>query len=523
MEINWDSIRYFFQIPRDWFRYIHRKIHNAYGTLFIRVMDGEYGGMKIDIDKQVFKETVEDAIALDEYVKSVDDVTPDENGNVKLEGYVKSVNDVEPDENGNVSLDANYLEPSDITTQGIVVGTDYNGEQTVCSPNHKHNVKDVEGSVKTVNDVKPDQNGNIKVDTLKSVNGIVPDEAGNVDLGTLVKSVNDHQPDENGKISFSVVERVDGVQPVDGNVPLGAIRSINNTIRPVNGNVDLTNVFAPVEHTHPHTQISDWSNATKDFLKADELTSPGIVVGTDYDDADHPVCSPNHKHNAKDIVNDETNGFVTLDTEQTITGKKTFTTNVYILSGSNGFAFAPETNTMTFGRAALGWVGDAVVLGSPETAVQISLGKNLAVIESSGGSKIQVSDVGVQVLSKLSGGLTSGSELVEVVAPVSIDGVGTGIIHLNATANKARLTNQPTDTGKESLAIATCGYVQKNALTVPDGKELKTYDAAFVSDVKWDGTKIIVNKRVLEFTNGVLTAVKNAASNTIDTVAYSPS
>ena len=128
MEINWDSIRYIFQIPRDWYRYIHRKINNAYGTLFIRVMDGEYGGMKIDIDKQLFKEAVEDVAGLNEYVKSVDDITPDENGNVKLEGYVKSVSDIKPDENGNVNLGENFLEPSDITTVGIVVGTDYKGE-----------------------------------------------------------------------------------------------------------------------------------------------------------------------------------------------------------------------------------------------------------------------------------------------------------------------------------------------------------------------------------------------------------
>ena len=62
MEINWDAIKYIFQIPKDWYRYIHRKIHNAYGTLFIRVMDGEYGGMKIDIDKQAFKDAVEEAV-----------------------------------------------------------------------------------------------------------------------------------------------------------------------------------------------------------------------------------------------------------------------------------------------------------------------------------------------------------------------------------------------------------------------------------------------------------------------------
>lgn len=108
MEINWDSIKYIFQIPREWYSYIHRKIHNAYGTLFIRVMDGEYGGMKIDIDRAIFKEAVEDAVDLD--------------------GYVKSVNNIEPDENGNVDLDENFLEASDITTQGIVVGTDYVGD-----------------------------------------------------------------------------------------------------------------------------------------------------------------------------------------------------------------------------------------------------------------------------------------------------------------------------------------------------------------------------------------------------------
>lgn len=108
MEINWNAIKYIFQIPKEWYSYIHRKIHNAYGTLFIRVMDGEYGGMKIDIDPTLFKEAVEDVAGLNEYVKSVNNVTPDENGNV--------------------SLDDSYLEPSDITTPGIVVGTDYVGE-----------------------------------------------------------------------------------------------------------------------------------------------------------------------------------------------------------------------------------------------------------------------------------------------------------------------------------------------------------------------------------------------------------
>lgn len=73
------------------------------------------------------------------------------------------------------------------------------------------------------------------------------------------------------------------------------------------------------------------------------------------------------------------------------------------------------------------------------------------------------------------------------------------------------------------MAIATVGWVKEKAITVPDGKKLKTYDATFVSDVTWNGTQIVVNKMTLEFTNGVLTAVKNASPNKINTVAYSPS
>ena len=494
MEINWDSIRYFFQIPREWFRYIHRKIHNAYGTLFIRVMDGEYGGMKIDIDKAMFKEAVEDVAGLNEYVKSVDDVTPDENGNVKLEGYVKSVSDIKPDENGNVNLGENFLEPSDITTVGIVVGTDYKGEHTVCSPNHKHNVKDVDGSIKTVNGNSPDKNGNVVIPSVLKVNDILPDDTGNVDLGVLVKSVNDHQPDENGKISFSVVEKVDGVEPVNGNVPLGAIRSINNTIRPVNGNVDLTGVFAPLEHTHPHTQISDWSQATKDFLKATELTSPGIVVGTDYDDADHPVCSPNHKHNAKDIVNDDTNGFVTIDTEQKVSGRKLFTSTLDVAN-----------NSVT-------------------TGVQLQPGGVVLVRGDNPGLSLTLPNSNREEIGHF--GYTASANTLQLISMKYGFAIGNANdnnneVVIGAQQNKAKLTNSPsTDGTAPDLAIATVGWVKEKAITVPDGKELKTQNITVVTNVTWNGTQIVVEKKNLEFTNGVLTDWGYVSSSKINTVAY---
>lgn len=497
MEINWDAIKYIFQIPKEWYSYIHKKIHNAYGTLFIRVMDGEYGGMKIDIDKQLFKEAVEDVAGLNEYVKSVDDITPDENGNVKLEGYVKKVSDIEPDENGNVNLGENFLEPTDITTVGIVVGTDYKGEKTVCSPNHKHNVKDIVGAIKTVNGNIPDENGNVVVEAgIKTVNNIQPDAAGNVDLGQLVKTVNSHEPDENGNIQFDVVEKVDGVSPIAGNVPLGAIRSINNTIKPVNGNVNLDGVYAPIQHEHTHKQISDWDDATKNFLDSLDITTPGILVGTDYDDPDHPVCSPNHKHNSKDIVNSDTDGFVTIDTQQTVTGQKNFTSTLKVAnnSGTPGVQLEPQGAVIVKGDVPL---MAFFTSNSTEPVVQLRYSN----------------DLNATLFNSQSHGLIIGTTHNNANDVV-----------IMAQQNKARLDFSPsTDGTAPDLAIATVGWVKEKAITVPDGKTTQSKYVTIVSDVQWNGTQLRIKKQQLEFSNGVLTNVKTASEGIIDTVAYNAS
>lgn len=498
MEINWDAIKYIFQIPKEWYSYIHKKIHNAYGTLFIRVMDGEYGGMKIDIDKQLFKEAVEDVAGLNEYVKSVDNITPDENGNVKLEGYVKTVSDIEPDENGNVNLGENFLEPSDLTTPGIVVGTDYKGEKTVCSPNHKHNVKDIVGAIKTVNGNGPDADGNVVVEAgIKTVNNIQPDVSGNVDLGQLVKTVNSYEPDENGNIQFDIVEKVDGVSPIAGNVPLGAIRSINNTIKPVNGNVNLDGVLDPAPHEHPHTQISDWDNATKNFLDSLDITTPGVLVGTDYDDPDHPVCSPNHQHKAKDIVNSDTDGFVTIDTQQEITGLKLFTSTLNV--GNNG-----------------GTVGMTSGVQLYPTGVIMARGEDSGIVFFSPNSVVNEGQLGYHSSSNTMQFFSKSSNFL-----IGNSADNDNLFQIVATQNQAQLANSPsTDGDAPDLAIATVGWVKEKAITVPDGKTTKTQDVTIVSDVKWNGTQIRIKKQKLEFSNGVLTNVSTAADGIIDTVAY---
>lgn len=79
--MNWDSIKYIFQIPVEWYRKIHNRVFNAYGTNFLTVREGFYGGTEIGIDSDGFAAEVQRVSGT---VKSVDDVEPDEDGNVEL-------------------------------------------------------------------------------------------------------------------------------------------------------------------------------------------------------------------------------------------------------------------------------------------------------------------------------------------------------------------------------------------------------------------------------------------------------
>ena len=140
-------------------------------------------------------------------VKTVNNVQPDESGNVLL-NVVKTVNNTEPDSNGNVTIEV--------------------------------------GTVKTVNNVKPDSNGNVEipVGSVKTVNSVEPDSDGNVVL-SFVKSVNGNTPDISGNVTIDAgkVKTVDGKVPdSDGNVALNAIKSINGSTPNASGDLELSTV-----------------------------------------------------------------------------------------------------------------------------------------------------------------------------------------------------------------------------------------------------------------------------------------
>ena len=82
--IDFDDIKYIFQIPLEWYRSISKKVFGAYGTNFIRVREGEDGAMQIDVDEESFNTAVRASGVGGGTVKSVDDVEPDDDGNIEL-------------------------------------------------------------------------------------------------------------------------------------------------------------------------------------------------------------------------------------------------------------------------------------------------------------------------------------------------------------------------------------------------------------------------------------------------------
>lgn len=197
MSINWDNIRYLFQIPITWFKTISKRVFGAYGTNFIIVKEGDDGGTQIDVDEDAFKQAVQEAESShDDCVKTVNDTPPDTNGNVNV-GTVKTVNNQSPDNNGNVNVVANV----NLKAYG----------QTLL-PDQQGNIN-LPPYVLTVNGLNPDMStGNLVLNVdgkVKTVNSIPPDGNGDVFIGDLVYSVNSELPDQNGNVEIDIASAVE--------------------------------------------------------------------------------------------------------------------------------------------------------------------------------------------------------------------------------------------------------------------------------------------------------------------------
>jgi len=139
--MDWDGIKYIFQIPLNWYRKVDNMIFHAYGSNFLTVREGYYGGLEIGIDNQGFS----DAIGQLGYgkVKTVDGHEPDENGEVSFQltaskwlksneqGHIETTDDepiaLDDEEEGYLYNNNGTLEYKDLEDEFVTLDT----EQTI--------------------------------------------------------------------------------------------------------------------------------------------------------------------------------------------------------------------------------------------------------------------------------------------------------------------------------------------------------------------------------------------------------
>ena len=121
------------------------------------------------------------------------------------------------------------------------------------------------GTVKSVDHVSPDANGNVQLNAIRTINGHNGDSVGN--FAGVVTSINGNTPTD-GAVTMTVVESVDGVAPVNGDVQLNAVRTVNN-ISPTNGNVDIDNVTSVDGHSPDSNGAISFGLAASKWVKTD--------------------------------------------------------------------------------------------------------------------------------------------------------------------------------------------------------------------------------------------------------------
>lgn len=620
MKVDWDNIKYIFQLPLKWYSWIDTKIRHMYGADFINIKHNGYNdGIEVGVDYDSFANEVrkiagqpEDgwvksvdnnypdefgdvrtnsikgidsgsqtyypdargivSVPFSSTVQSVDNVGPDTGGNIQLgavrsvngeyfpdesgniflpfDGTVKSVDNVPPDSSGNVRLGA--LTTLDIADQGSTAGPSYKGDKPVSPMSHNHNIDEVLGVknedgtynfVKSINTkLKPDSNGNINLNLpdvpagqflVGSVDGIAPnDEKGDVKLGAVrsIKVGDTAQdilkPDENGQIDLGKIDgsvkTVNYVEPDDdGNIDLGNLVYTVNDIEPdASGNIAVTTDNLPGMTNYPtitqvntnitnqinpisdklenltHTDITDWNSATAAFLDTLDVETAGMTVGLDYV-SERFVCNVNHGHKLDDITDWDDNikeklddYFVTLDTDQTITGKKEFKDTVGVQS------LDTSTGVQLHTTGLINIKGDTPAIAFYD--------KN----DSHSDAYITL-DVGEQ---RLEFNSQNNDMLI---------GTNSTDMHVNLIApqNNAVVNNPPSDDCPVNNAIATVGWVRKNAGGVksvdtdykPDDngnidlKAVRTEDTQTIN-----GAKTFTNQVYVKNSNGTATYYPHA-------------
>ena len=435
--VNWGTIKYIFEIPKQWFQTISNRVFNSYGTNFITVKDGYFGGLEVGVDVDQFNNQVKLAIG-DKIVSSVDGVSPDQSGNVDLNA-VRSINNLKPDDEGNLNI--NYPLSVDGVTADANRDINLNAVRKI-NGKYPNSVGEYNGVVESINEIAPDQNGNVLIEIVSSVDGILPDEYGNVELNS-VRSINEHTPDQNGNVQIDIVSSVDGISPDEtGNVVLNCVKQVDGISPNDAGDID----FALAANKWMMTDEQGHISYTDLVPIAVESPHPNGIVKMVGDTAYVEVDQYVDFHTAKQVIDSEKHFtsyqyFMEKDNDNV----KNFTN----IAGSNMLLrqMVDDQKTIGIGFVPYGYTGDIHQWVSPDgfhRMGMIGYYTNDQYGVSSWLDNNHLLAYGSKVII---------GSLAYSTAPSTSLGV-----EIEAPANQATLVNPPT--GSVDDAIATVGYVK---------------------------------------------------------------
>ena len=255
--------------------------------------------------------------------------------------------------------------------------------------------------------------------------------------------------------------------------------------------------------------------------------------------------------------------YVTLATNQTITGSKSFgstwetgtqfvtgaqynrisfgrytimnTLNnntrltIQASSGEKYLDFNPSYNEIRLhsnGRTVIESTGMSYMKGEGvHLAATDSVGSDLSFVSLANNQvKMQCGSSGGNVLTTANG--VQIGKALDTYISVADEGIGIGngapAVNINARANETTLSNAPTvnSDNTESKAVATCGWVASKFQTKPE--TTVTGNKYVVTSVNWNGTQLTYIGETWNFENGILKSVTpDAIARVIDTpVAY---
>ena len=329
MNISWDNIKYIFQVPIQWYKNISNRVFNAYGTNFINVREGYYGGAEIAVDEDAFSDAVNRAVELSGYVTIDTDqtITGEKtftspivatngtyaaqlgwNGATFELSSTRTVAVKHPTTNsqlqfnpagaielytGPTSIYGGYIDfhttgsSADYTSRIIdstnmiqIIGAQKNVQLYTTGLSNEIQFNAPVNKTVLQNQPTDTSTNSLAVATVgycqdkfgkvKTVNNVSPDSNGNVSITIpqqIVKTVDHHSPDSSGNIQLNAICTINGHNGDSVGNFAGVVTSVNSNTPDLNGNVSLTGYVTQSELTDYVTQ-----DELTDYVTQNELT-----------------------------------------------------------------------------------------------------------------------------------------------------------------------------------------------------------------------------------------------------------